>query len=216
MNLRAAISTRVRSLSEEARHNLVTAKLRRAGHALEPGVRIAPGSEISARLTVGRHTGINGPAIVKGAAEVSIGRYAAIGAGLTVITSGHRMNGASVQLGLHHRHGWASMIADVAPVRIGNATWIGDRVILLPGVTVGDGAIVAAGSVVREDVPAFAIAAGVPATVKRRRFSEEVVDLLEELRWWDWDEARIERNRAFFEADLTRLSRAEIEGLVQA
>ncbi|HET7573700.1 MAG TPA: CatB-related O-acetyltransferase [Solirubrobacterales bacterium] len=200
----------------EARRMSTSARLRRAGHTLEEGVRIDHRSELTAPLEVGRFTGINGPATIKGAAPVSVGRYAAIGSGLTVVTSGHRMDRAAVQLGMHDRLGWGSMVADVEPVRIGHATWIGDNVTLLPGVTVGNGAVLAAGAVVTRDVAAFAIAAGVPARSLRRRFTQDVIELLEDVAWWDWDADRLERNRAFFEADLTRASADEIRQLIVA
>ena len=59
------------------------------------------------------------------------------------------------------------------PVYIGDDVWIGDRVIILPGVHVGDGCVIAAGSVVTKDVPRYTVVGGVPAKVIRERFSED-------------------------------------------
>ncbi len=70
---------------------------------------------------------------------------------------------------------------------------------VLSGVSVGHGAVVAAGATVTRDIPDFAIAAGCPAKVLRHRFTPEVVAQMQELRWWDWEDERIARNRAFFE-----------------
>ena len=69
---------------------------------------------------------------------------------------------------------------------IGNDVWIGYEAVILSGVTIGDGAIVAARSVVTKDVPPYTIVGGVPARTIRRRFDQETIDALLELRWWDW------------------------------
>ena len=64
--------------------------------------------------------------------------------------------------------------------------WIGYEAVVLSGVTIGDGAIVAARSVVTKDVPPYTIVGGVPAKPIRRRFGQEAIGALLELRWWDW------------------------------
>lgn len=71
------------------------------------------------------------------------------------------------------------------PVVIGNDVLISARCLILDGVTVGDGAIIGAGAVVSSDVPAYAVVAGVPARVVRRRFSDEQIAFLQDLKWWD-------------------------------
>jgi len=70
-------------------------------------------------------------------------------------------------------------------VTIGNDVWSGHNVNVLGGVTVGDGAVIAAGAVVTKDVPPYAIVAGVPATIKRFRFSEKIIARLLRAQWWD-------------------------------
>ena len=83
-------------------------------------------------------------------------------------------------------------------VIIGNDVWIGYGATLLSGITVGDGAIVAAGAVVTKDVPPYAIVGGVPAKVIRYRFEKETVDRLLSVRWWDWPLETIrERSKDF-------------------
>ncbi|MCD7909277.1 MAG: CatB-related O-acetyltransferase [Clostridium sp.] len=77
---------------------------------------------------------------------------------------------------------------------IGNDVWIGYEAVILAGVTVGDGAIIGARAVVTKDVPPYTIVGGVPARPIRRRFSEETISALLELRWWDWPRARIKQN----------------------
>ena len=77
---------------------------------------------------------------------------------------------------------------------IGNDVWIGYEALILAGVTVGDGAIIAGRAVVTKDVPPYTIVGGVPAKPIRKRFDDDTIAALEKLRWWDWDEERIREN----------------------
>lgn len=70
-------------------------------------------------------------------------------------------------------------------VDIGNDVWIGYGATILAGVRIGDGAVVASGAVVTKDVPPYAIVGGVPAKVIRNRFSDEQIDALQKIKWWD-------------------------------
>lgn len=73
-------------------------------------------------------------------------------------------------------------------VIVGNDVWIGHAAILLPGVTVGDGAVIAAGTVVSRDVAPYTIVGGVPARPIRKRFDESIAESLRRIAWWDWPE----------------------------
>ncbi len=77
-------------------------------------------------------------------------------------------------------------------VTIGNDVWIGFGATILPGVTIGDGAVIGARSVVTKDVEPYAIVGGNPAEVIRKRFSEEIIAELLRIRWWEWSIERIE------------------------
>jgi acetyltransferase-like isoleucine patch superfamily enzyme len=77
------------------------------------------------------------------------------------------------------------------PVVIGNDVWLGARAFLRDGVTIGDGAIVAAGAIVTHDVPPYAIVGGTPARLIRYRFAETVIARLLALAWWDWPDRRL-------------------------
>lgn len=74
---------------------------------------------------------------------------------------------------------------------IGNDVWIGYDAVILAGVTIGDGAIIGTGAVVTKDVPPYTIVGGVPAKPIRKRFSDEDIALLLELKWWDWSVDKI-------------------------
>ena len=78
-----------------------------------------------------------------------------------------------------------------ARVEIGHDVWIGHGAIIKPEVTVGIGAIVASGAVVTKDIAPFMIVAGCPATPIRARFSQDVIDRLLALSWWDWGHAEL-------------------------
>lgn len=77
---------------------------------------------------------------------------------------------------------------------IGNDVWIGYEAVLMPGVTVGDGAIIGARAVVTKDVPPYTIVGGVPAREIRKRFDEETIAKLLQLKWWDWPAEKIAAN----------------------
>ena len=87
---------------------------------------------------------------------------------------------------------WVKPIENVAKTtHIGNDVWIGARSLVMDGVTIGDGAIVAAGSVVAKDVPPFAIVGGAPAKLIRYRFPQEMIDRLEDIKWWNLPDEKI-------------------------
>lgn len=94
-------------------------------------------------------------------------------------------------------------------VVIGNDVWIGMDAIIMSGVTIGDGAVIGARAIVTKDVPAYGIVGGNPAKFIRNRFSEDVIGRLLRVRWWDWDEERIEKA-------LPMLLNADIEGFLSS
>lgn len=85
---------------------------------------------------------------------------------------------------------------------IGNDVWIGSSVKIMPGVHVGNGAVIGAGAIVTKDVPAYAIVGGVPAKVIKYRFSEEVIKLLEDSRWWTLSDDVLKANIDCFQKPL--------------
>lgn len=77
---------------------------------------------------------------------------------------------------------------------IGNDVWIGYEAVIMPGVTIGDGAIIGTRAVVTGNVPPYTIVGGVPAKPIRKRFDDATIEKLEAMRWWDWDEEKIKRS----------------------
>lgn len=76
-------------------------------------------------------------------------------------------------------------------IEVGNDVWIGAKSTIMSGIKISDGAIVAAGSTVTKDVPPYAIVAGNPAKVVKYRFTEEQIEKLTNIKWWDWNEDKI-------------------------
>ncbi|RDZ27765.1 CatB-related O-acetyltransferase [Lysobacter silvisoli] len=134
--------------------------------------------------------------------KLVIGRYCAIARGATFVMNGanHRMSGFSTYPFNIFGNGWERItpLPEELPYKgdtvVGNDVWIGYQAMLMPGVRVGDGAIVAARSVVASDVPPYAVVAGNPARVLRMRYDEEQVRRLQRIAWWDWDADKVSRH----------------------
>jgi acetyltransferase-like isoleucine patch superfamily enzyme len=90
----------------------------------------------------------------------------------------------------------------VSEVVIGNDVWIGTRVTILGGVSIGDGAIVAAGAVVNRNVEPYSIVGGVPAKHLKYRFNDSLISSIRSLKWWDKDLDEIRKNIVLFQNDL--------------
>lgn len=146
-----------------------------------------------------------------------IGRFTAIAAGTTFLMNGgnHRTAAPSTFPFPIFGGAWLGRFdgeltfPDRGDTVIGNDVWIGWKATILPGVTIGDGAIVAAGAMVARDVPPYAVVAGNPARVVRMRFSEAEIAELLRIRWWDWDIAEIT-------AAIPTISGGDVAALVEA
>lgn len=91
---------------------------------------------------------------------------------------------------------------------IGNDVWLGRNAVIMPGVQIGDGAVIAAFSVVCSEVPSYSIYGGNPAKLIRKRFSKETIQALLEIQWWNWDYEKISENLdAIFNTDISKLRR---------
>lgn len=129
------------------------------------------------------------------------GRYCSFAGSVHVFLSGnHRTDWVSTypfaDFGDAFPSVWARPGGNVGrgDVVVGNDVWIGWQALLMSGVTVGDGAVVATFAVVTKDVPPYAIVGGNPARVIGYRFDEQTISDLLQLKWWDWPIERVREN----------------------
>jgi virginiamycin A acetyltransferase len=143
-----------------------------------------------------------------------IGKFCALARGVRFIMNGanHKIGGFSTYPFYIFGNGWEASIPQPGELPykgdtiVGSDVWLGYDVLVMPGVTIGDGAIVAARSVVVGDLPAYSVVGGNPARVIRQRFPDEFVAELLAIRWWDWPVEKVTRNlRAIVGADLAAL-----------
>lgn len=146
--------------------------------------------------------------------KLIVGKFCAIARGVEFIMNGanHLMRGVSTYPFHIMGGGWesAAPAMDALPHKgdtvVGSDVWIGQNVTVLPGVHIGDGAIVGANSVVAGDIPPYRVAVGDPCTVVRKRFDDELTAYLLELQWWNWSAEKIFQNlEALTSADLSRI-----------
>jgi len=169
-------------------------------------------------MIIGNNTyGHNGIKIIESGEgkTLRIGKFCSIAEGVTVF------------LGANHRTDWFSTYpfghihqnkfpkvqrgsghpASKGDVIIGNDVWIATNAVIMSGITIGDGSVIAAYSVVTKDVPPYTIVAGNPAKQVKKRFSDEVIYKLLELKWWDMEESKInEISDILCSNDLERLN----------
>jgi virginiamycin A acetyltransferase len=143
-----------------------------------------------------------------------IGKFCALARGTTFIMNGanHKLDGFSTYPFQIFGNGWDRVTPQPGELPykgdtiIGNDVWIGYEAVVMPGVQVGDGAIIAAKSVVVNDVLPYTIVGGNPAKQIRQRFENDVIQALIEVAWWNWDIAKVTRN-------LEKIVAADIEEL---
>ena len=138
-----------------------------------------------------------------------IGKFANIASEVRINPGNHPMDWVSQQHFLYRRRMYRLHREDHAAffnwrrrqrVQIGHDTWLGHRAIIMPGVRVGNGAVVGSAAVVTHDVPPYAIVAGAPARVLRCRFPEAIWKAIEATQWYHWDHATLqERLQDFYD-----------------
>lgn len=132
--------------------------------------------------------------------KLMIGKFVQIAHGVQIITSSanHQMDGFSTYPFNIFGEPWSSAYAPNWPNKgdtiIGNDVWIGHEALIMPAVTIGDGAIIASRSVVTKDVPPYSIVGGNPAKVIRQRFDDETIEALLTIQWWNWPIEKITKH----------------------
>lgn len=146
--------------------------------------------------------------------KLIIGKFCALARNLKFIMNGanHQISGFSSYPFYIFGNGWEKVTPEdnqlpfKGDTLVGNDVWIGYESIIMPGVTIGDGAIIAAKSVVVNDVPPYSIVGGNPAKIIKQRFTAETIKILLEIAWWNWDINKISANLEYItSADIDTL-----------
>lgn len=140
--------------------------------------------------------------------KLVIGKFCALACGVKFIMNGanHKLSGISTFPFQIFSNGWEKVMpaAEDLPYKgdtvIGNDVWIGYEALFMPGVKIGNGAIVSSKSVVTSDVPPYAIVGGNPAKIIRYRFDNETIARLEQIAWWNWPVDKISAHLALITA----------------
>jgi len=131
--------------------------------------------------------------------KLIIGKFTQIAAGIRFLMNGsnHDLRGFSSFPFILFKGYWPDMMPHMVikgDTIIGNDVWIGNSVTIMPGVKIGDGAVIGTNAVVTKDVEPYSIVAGNPAKLIRKRFDDDTINFLLELKWWDWSIEKIAEN----------------------
>ncbi|SUJ07387.1 Streptogramin A acetyltransferase [Shewanella putrefaciens] len=140
---------------------------------------VLKGCSIDAGSVIGKECFINTNTIVT---KAEIGAYCSIGSNVVIGPGEHDLNKISTS-GRFYDNAYSELTEK--PCKIGRDVWIGTYAIIMRGVTVGDGAVIGANSVVTKNVPDFAVVAGVPAKILKYRFDEKTQNIIKDSNWWD-------------------------------
>jgi acetyltransferase-like isoleucine patch superfamily enzyme len=170
---------------------------------------VEPSSYLGTNTKIGVGTNINGKSYIDSDKNCSviIGKHCAIAHNFRVRVKDHAICYPNMQLKLNTSLSLSPSTLTKYKynnITVGNACWIGDNVIILPGGSVGNGVVLAAGSIVTKHIPSYSIAAGIPAKVIKSRVGNKNIEkLLENISWWDWDLEQMIQNKDFFLVDIS-------------
>lgn len=138
--------------------------------------------------------------------DIEIGKYCQLGADVAIHSTNHPTSYLSTYINKNLFDGELSKLKEIKKIRIGHDVWIGHNAIIVGNVNVGNGAVIASGSVVTKDVEPYSVVAGVPAREIRKRFSDEVIKEVEAMRWWDLNEEELQKHKSLFFKDYSNAS----------
>ncbi len=166
------------------------------------GSKIKDVVSLVGKIEIGRYTTINGPGtrIASLINKIRIGSFCSIASNVIIQEYNHKYNRITSYYIFQNlfKSNNLNEIDSKGDINIGEDVWIGSNSVILSGINIGRGSIVGAGSVVVKDIPPYSIVVGNPAKVIKSRFTKECIDLLEEIKWWDWDIEKIKKNKNIF------------------
>lgn len=156
---------------------------------------VGRGSYVHGTINIYAHEGAN----------LKVGAYCSFAANVTIALGGeHRTDWVTTfpfNLYLEQARSITGHPASKGDVVIGNDVWVGINALILSGITIGDGAVIGANSVVTKDVPPYGIVAGNPARLVKKRFDDDLIDRLLKIEWWDWNEPKISESMPLMLSD---------------
>lgn len=163
---------------------------------------------ILGNVAIGKYTSIWGPninIISNKDYPIKIGSFCSIARNVSVQTYNHNYKKATTYfIGQNFfQESWDNEKVSNGIIIIENDVWIGADVVVLGGVTIGNGAVIAANSTVLKNVPPYSIVAGSPAKVIGYRFEQEIIEKLLDINWWNWSDEQMKANKSFFESEMT-------------
>lgn len=158
---------------------------------------------LSGNIEIGRYSSISGPfttILTSRTGKVTLGSFCSIARGVQIQEYNHKFQRASsYYFGQNiFKKDQCSDIETKGDIEISDDVWIGANAIILSGVKIGRGSIIAAGSVVNKNVPPYSIFGGVPAKLIKYRFCQDNIFYLEKSEWWLWPIEKIVENEKFF------------------
>jgi len=159
-------------------------------------------THLSGEISIQRFTSLWGPGVFLNSkkSSIEIGSFCSIARNVAIYESFHNPDRTTtyfIERNVLKTEELEDAEISKGKIDIGNDVWIGDSAILLSGISIGDGAIIAAGAVIASSVPPYAIVAGNPARIIRYRFSDRKIDELMSIKWWDWSEEKIIQESSF-------------------
>lgn len=134
---------------------------------------------------------------------ITIGKYCQLGADVAIHATNHPISYLTSYINQNLFQGELNQLKEQNKITIGHDVWIGHGVIIVGNIIIGNGAILAAGSVITKNVEPYSIVAGVPAKLIKKRYSESVIEEIEELAWWNKSEQELENLKPLFFKDFT-------------
>lgn len=201
------------------RYILLLLKSIRSTYSIGLFANILPGSVLEGHNSIGRFSTFKGSLglfsyIGKGGVVLGkIGKFTSIASGVHVINGRHPIESpftstspvfytpyTAVGKGFVKEPTFDEYVyaEDKYPVVIGNDCWIGANASIIEGVRIEDGAVVLSGAIVTKDVPPYAIVGGIPAKIIKYRYSNEIIEKLLALKWWNKDETWLKENACYF------------------
>lgn len=185
----------------------ILARVLAGGYRRLRALALEPPSGYLDHVQIGRHTyGWSAKTffVPTGHETVTIGNFCSIAKGVEFVFGDHPLGKVSTYP-LRYLLGKEATNNDAVcrgPITVGNDVWLGRNALIMANVQIGDGAVVAAGSVVTRDVPPYAVVGGVPARIIKTRFTRDQIEQLRSIAWWNWPDTKILQHLDLFYSDV--------------